>query len=90
MLTLKGGVPKGFGLGKALGVGHLLGLGELAAYVGTPRLLHAHAPAAKATSGDAVTKDKIPAGFVAVAGRAFRARAKAVNLAVKINLFWWL
>jgi hypothetical protein len=69
---------------------HFLKFSQLAPNICTPRLFYPCTPAPKPASGDAIAKDQVPARLVAVAGRAFRARAKAVNLAVKMYLIWRL
>jgi hypothetical protein len=78
-----------FGLGKALNVDHFLGVRELSANVCPESGLNACSPAAKSACRDAIAKHQVPTGFVDT-WLAFCARFEAVNLAVHLNVIWWL
>jgi hypothetical protein len=78
------------GLRHALGVSHFFNRCKLAPHVCAKSTLNPHAPTAKAASRDAITKNDIPAGLVAVAFTTFSVSFEAVDLAVHNHLIWWL
>jgi hypothetical protein len=82
-------ISHGFGLGEALDMHHFLSVRELAANVCLKGGLDSCSPAAKTTRWDAIAKDQVPAWLVD-AWLAFCAGLESVNLAVHLNVIWWL
>jgi hypothetical protein len=68
-------------------VNHFFGVRELSANVCLESGLDASPPAAKASRGDAIAKDQVPAWLIN-AWLALGARFEAVNLAVHLNVIW--
>jgi hypothetical protein len=69
---------------------HFLKFSELAPNVSPKSKFNTRTPAPKAASRYAIAKDQVPARLVTVAWRSLCAGAKPVNLAVEMNLIWWL
>jgi hypothetical protein len=70
-------------------VNHFLGVRELAANVCSEGGLNACSPAAESACWDAIAEYQVPAWLIN-AWLAFCAGLEAVNLAVHLNVIWWL